>query len=293
MHRNRSIYSLPEYQKKLRNSYHKLGLFLMNNSEKKIYCFRPIPNCPWLPESRKKYFGKMKKRMKLIDQTKKYTFLTLTYSRRLYSPHQAAKQIKNHLDLFFKRLDYHHRRFQYFYVIEVTESLMVHIHMICDQYLPWQKVKASWLAVTGNSVTNIKSLPAKQAFWYAVKYIANCKKQSDEKWQFIFKNIDRIWTSSRGFFIATAMKNSRYTFLFSSFDPERSFDSYFSDPENDLISDEISKYDAMYIAGFTDRLDKVFLLHASDDFYESMFGLTVEEKETVEEKRTYHQTVWS
>ena len=63
MHQNRQIYTLSEYQKKLRNSYKKLGLYLRENETNKIFIFRPVPNCPWLPESRKKYFRKLRTRL--------------------------------------------------------------------------------------------------------------------------------------------------------------------------------------------------------------------------------------
>lgn len=272
MHQNRQIYTLPEYQKKLRCNYKKLGLFLKENETNKIYIFRPIPNCPWLPESRKKYFHKLRKRLESLPTSRKYTFGTLTYSTRNYSPVSAAKRIKHDIDLFFKRLGYHHRKVQYFYVIELTDNMMPHIHIIFDQYIPWQKLRSSWLAVTGNTVTNIKHLPVKQAFWYCLKYLSDAKKQSEAKWSFIFSHIDRIWTCSRGFMASGSSNSGKYTFLFSLWDPNYITGSSFSNVNDDLQSNPVLENDAICIAGFTDRFDKCRVLNANPDwlFYSSL-----------------------
>ncbi len=269
MHQNRLIYTLPEYQSKLRCNYKKLGLFLKNNETHKIYIFRPIPNCPWLPESRKKYFKKLRNKLETIHKNKHYTFGTLTYSARFYDGESASRQIKHDLDLFFKRLGYHHRKVQYFYVLEMTDNLLPHVHIMFDRFVPWQKLKESWRQVTGNTVTNIRDMPAKDAFWYMCKYLTNAKKQPSYKWNFIFENIDRLWTCSRGFFIATESKSGKYTFLFSIFDPRFATENYFADYENDLMSNEVNYHDAVVIAGFgkLGEMPKVLNAHPDWCFY--------------------------
>ncbi len=267
MHQNRQIYTLHEYQRKLRANYKKLGLYLQNETNNKIFIFRPIPNCPWLPESRKKYFKKLRTKLESLPSSKKYTFATLTYSTRLYSPASACRSLKHDIDLFFKRLGYHHRKVQYFYVIELTDKMFPHVHIIFDQFIPWKKLRSSWLAVTGNTVTNIKHLPQKQAFWYCLKYLADAKKQSETKWSFIFKNIDRIWTCSRGFLASAESKTGKFKFLFSLWDPRKITASDFTNSDIDLMSNEVDINDAICIAGFTDRFDGCRVLNSNPDWF--------------------------
>lgn len=267
MHQNRHIFTLHEYQLKLRANYKKLGLFLQNNESKKIFIYRPIPNCPWLPESRKKYFKKLRSKLESLPQSRSYTFATLTYSTRNYSPASACRTLKHDIDLFFKRLGYHHRKVQYFYVIELTDNMYPHVHLIFDQYIPWKKLRSSWLAVTGNTVTNIKHLPQKQAFWYCLKYLSDAKKQSETKWSFIFKHIDRIWTCSRGFLTSAESATGKFKFLFSLWDPNFATGSDFSDPGRDLVSNEVNESDAILISGFTDRFPGCRVLNSIPEWF--------------------------
>lgn len=262
MHQNRHIYTLPEYKKKLRNNYKKLGLYLQNESDNKIFIFRPIPNCPWLPESRKKYFKKLRNKLESLPTSSKYTFATLTYSARTYSPASACRTVKHDIDLFFKRLGYHHRKVQFFYVIELTDNMLPHIHIIFDQFIPWKKLRHTWFKVTGNTVTNIKHLPQKQAFWYCLKYLTDAKKQSETKWSFLFKHIDRIWTCSRGFLCASESSTGKFKFLFSLWDPNYVTGSDFSDQSKDLMSNEVNINDAICIAGFTNKFKGCRILNA-------------------------------
>ena len=266
MHQNRLIYTLPEYQNKLRSGYMRLGVFMQRIEDKKVYCFRPIPATPWLPEGRKKYFKRLQRKLKQIDTKHKYTFGTLTYNPAKYTNIEVSKRIKNDLKLFFKRLGYYHRKFQYFYVIELTDNYMPHVHIIFDKYIPHIKMKNSWRAVTGSSIVHIKHIPTQQAFWYCVKYLNDCKKQSTGKWSFIFSHIDRVWSSSRKFFAVAESINKKYKFLFIAFDPRRTFDEFYINPEEDTMSDEINMNDAILIAGFSENNTKIKVFNASADF---------------------------
>lgn len=266
MHRNREIYTLPEYQQKLRNNYNKVGVFLERNEDHKIFIFRPVPNCPWLPESRKKYFNKIRNRLKAIPGNHKYTFATLTYSALNYSPVDACKRIKHDIDLFFKRMGYHHRKVQYFYIIELTKQYMPHIHIVFDQYIPWKKIRSSWFHVTGNVVTDIRQKSKENAFHHCLKYLTKMKKQSEAEWSFIFSHIDRIWSASRGFLVSASSKTGKYTFIFSVWDPDGYLYPGFDNPEKDLISNEVDRSDAVYIAGFHDRISGIEVMNQTPDW---------------------------
>lgn len=257
-----------------------MGLFLQNNETNKIFIFRPIPNCPWLPESRKKYFRRLRSRLESLPSSKKYTFATLTYSTRNYSPASACSGIKHDIDLFFKRLGYHHRKVQYFYVIEMTDNLYPHIHIIFDQYIPWKKLRSSWLAVTGNTVTNIKHLPQKAAFWYCLKYLSDAKKQSEEKWSMLFSHIDRIWTCSRGFLAAGSSASGAYKFLFSLWDPRGLTSVDFEKSDVDLMSNEVHEHDAIMIAGFSERFEGCRVLNSTPEwcFYTPFTSVNTDKK---------------
>ena len=264
MHRNRHLYELDQYQEKLRSGYKRLGLFLKNEKDNKIFIFRPVPSCPWIDEGRKKYFRKLRSRLEILASSGKCSFATLTYSARFYTPESASARIKHDLDLFFKRLGYHHRKVQFFYVIELTDRLMPHIHIVFREFIPWQKLKSSWKEVTGNTVTNIKHKKNKDAFGYMLKYLTDSKKQSDKKWAFIFKNIDRIWTCSRGFMPAYSPGKKMFQFLFSLWDPNFITGPSFNDHLNDLISNEVNENDAIIISGFTDKFKGCKVLHCDD-----------------------------
>lgn len=266
MHRNRLIYTLPVYQKKLRHNYKKLGLFLENIEDHKIFIFRPVPATPWLPEGRKKYFKKLRAKVETLNYSKKFTFGTLTYSTRLYTPTACAMRVKHDIDLFFKRLTYHHQKPEYFYVIEVTQNYMVHIHLMFDRYIPWQKLRKCWYSVTGCPIVHIKHIPHQKAFWYCVKYLSDCKKQDQGKWSFIFSHIDRIWSCSRGFFCGSASYDKKYKFLFSVFDPERLTGVSFDNPETDLMSNEVNYNDAVLIAGFSESFNKIKVMNQAPDW---------------------------
>ncbi|MBA7665133.1 hypothetical protein ES703_73200 [subsurface metagenome] len=266
MHNNRLLYTLPEYQKKLRGSYHKLGLFLEKIDDHKIFIFRPVPNCPWLPESRKKYFHKLRKRLETLPRDRKYTFATLTYSTRLYSPVDVCNRIKHDINLFFKRMGYHHRKVQFFYVIELTDKYMPHIHIVFDQYIPWKKIRASWFHTTGNIVTDIRQKSRDSAFYHCLKYLTNMKKQSEAKWSFMFSHIDRIWTCSQGFVVAAKSGNNKYKFIFSVWDPDGYLFPGFDNPEKDLISNEVSRSDAIMIAGFNEDIKGIKVMNQIPDW---------------------------
>ena len=211
MHSNRSQYTLTQYQRKLRRNYESLGLVCENTQNGTFKIFRPVPATPWLPEGRRKYFRKLRSRFNGLGNINNYTFCTLTYSSNLYSPVNAAALVKHHIDLFFKKLDYWDKRPQYFYVIELTDKMMVHIHLIFDRYIHKSKIHQSWKSITGCICTKIKHLPHKQAFYYCTKYLSDALKQAEGKWSFLFKHIDRIWTSSRNFFSTIEAQDSFFT----------------------------------------------------------------------------------
>jgi len=266
MHRNRLLYTLPEYQQKLRKNYKKCGLFLKRNEDNKIFIFRPIPNCPWLPESRGKYFKKLRKRFEALPPDSKYSFATLTYSATTYSPIEACSRIKHDIDLFFKRMGYHHRKVQYFYVIELTKRYMPHIHIVFDQFIPWKKIRSSWYNTTGNTVTDVRHKSRGEAFHHCLKYLTKMKKMSQAEWSFIFSHIDRLWSASRGFLASAKSRSGKYTFLFSVWDPDGFLGSGFENCETDLISNEVDRSDAVYIAGFSEKIEGITVMNQTPDW---------------------------
>ncbi|MBA7693046.1 hypothetical protein ES703_101621 [subsurface metagenome] len=163
-------------------------------------------------------------------------------------------------------MGYHHRKVQFFYVIELTDKYMPHIHIVFDQYIPWKKIRSSWYNTTGNIVTDIRVKGRDSAFYHCLKYLTNMKKQSEAKWSFIFSHIDRIWTCSRGFVAAAKSGNSKYKFIFSVWDPDGYLFPGFEDPEKDLISNEISKTDAIMIAGFNEDISTIKVMNQHPDW---------------------------
>ncbi|RLJ04689.1 MAG: hypothetical protein DRP08_01145 [Candidatus Aenigmatarchaeota archaeon] len=251
MHANRIKYSLLDYQEKLRNGYQRLGLICKNIETNKRYIFRPVPSCPWLPEGRKKYFSKIYNRSKNLLNIKKYSFCTLTYSTSLYTPEAAALRIKKDIDKFFKRLEYRKSKPQYFYVIEVTNNLMVHIHIIFQGYVHKSKISASWKAVTGCTAIRIQGIDYQKALYYCFKYLTKSKKQNQDKWAFIFKNIDRIWSCSRKFFGKATPEAKKWILECFFVDLYQYSWAFFKDPSIDTKSRTISESESKdLISGF-------------------------------------------
>jgi len=226
MHQNRSLYSLPEYQKIIRGRYHKLGLICENTKEGTFKIFRPIPATPWIPEGRKKYFRKIRSRLDGVYSNNHYTFATLTYSHRFHDPVSASLRIKSDIDKFFKRLDYRKSRPEYFYVIELTDKFMPHVHLIFDRFVHKKKLFKSWNKVTNSICVKIKYLPGKQAFYYCTKYLSSSLKQNDDKWGFIFSHIDRLWSSSRKFFSRCDPAGSFFKFCFMIWNKNNILDQF-------------------------------------------------------------------
>jgi len=231
MHSNRSTYTLSEYQAKLRRNYLHLGVVLEKTDKGTFSIFRPIPATPWLPEGRKKYFRKLQSQIKNTNIKTKYTFCTLTYSTRFHDPVGAASRIKRDLDLFFKRLSYRKSKPEYFYVIELTDQMMVHVHLVFDRFVHKKKIFTSWNRITNSICTKIKYLPGQHAMYYCAKYLTKAHKQPHGKWSFLFKNVDRLWTSSRHFFADPEQLQKNYNFLFMLWNKNGILDEYFPNQE--------------------------------------------------------------
>ncbi len=251
MHANRLKYSLLDYQVKLRNGYQRLGLICKNTETNKSYIFRPVPSCPWLPEGRKKYFSKVYNRSKNLLYLKKFSFCTLTYDTNLFTPENACSRIKKDIDKFFKRLDYRNSKPEYFYVIELTNQLMPHVHIIFQGYVHKTKIYSSWKGVTGCTAVKIQGIDYKKALYYCFKYLTKSKKQNHDKWCFIFKNISRIWTCSRKFFGKATAENSKWLLVCFFIDKYAYAWNFFVNPEVDTKSRCISESESKdLISGF-------------------------------------------
>lgn len=274
MHSNRKTYDYKDYQHKLRNNYQKLGIVCESLESGNFIIFRPVPSCPWIKEGRKKYFAKIYKRLKSLPNIKKYTFCTLTYSRKKYSNVEVAQRIKHDIDLFFKRLGYRKSRPEYFYIIELTNNFMPHIHLIFDRFVHKKKIFKSWFAITGSLMSRIKYIPKGNVFYYIAHYVSNCRKQDESKWQWIFKNIDRVWTCSRKFFGASADQKKLFDFYFSVFDKNMILDKYFSYDKEALRSRALDEIETEMLLLYSNKnIDlkllnlKLFDYQTKSDYY--------------------------
>jgi len=266
MHWNRMLYTLPEYQEKLRNGYHKLGLLCQNKKDSKIYIFRPVPSTAWLPEGRKKYFAKLYNRSKNLTYNKKYSFCTLTYSTRLYTSVQAAHRVKADIDKFFKRLNYRKSKPEYFYVIELTKKYMVHVHIIFQGYVHRKKIFKSWFKTTGCIAVKIQHIPFQKALFYCLKYLRKSKKQDESKWGFLFSHVSRLWTCSRKFFEPIISKDSEW-FVHAFFrDPGVFTYPFFEKYMEESKSRELTKCEFHNLLHTLIFSDDLFLRNNSEDF---------------------------
>jgi len=200
MHKNRIDYTLPQYQRILRSRRKRIAVALYSMKDNKIHLSNPAPVTPYLPEGRGKYYAKLYKKSKSLRSDKKYSFVTLTYRTCNETAVQICKHIKQDIDKFFKRLTYHKKKAEYFYIIELTKKGFPHIHLIFDRFIAKQAIYKSWHDVTGAQCIRVKHLDHKSAIGYCIKYLTNSKKMPESYWSFIFSNISRLWSSSRHFF---------------------------------------------------------------------------------------------
>lgn len=90
------------------------------------------------------------------------SFITLTYPSDLYP--KDEKKIKNHLKLFTNKLQKQNKKDSiYFYVYELYENNMIHIHILSTLFLDkhLDNLKKHWLSIIGTNaiaVFNLKKI---------------------------------------------------------------------------------------------------------------------------------------
>lgn len=229
MHQNRIDYSLKEYQKIILSRWNSTILWLTERNPvpfRQLYFARPTPKTIWLPgKPRQKYFNILFRKLshQISNDDRKYSFATLTYSTKLYSPQFASSLLGSHIKEFIRLVRKRYPGIQYFWVIELTKNLMPHFHIVFRGFVHWKIIRAIWKKITGNRVTNIKKIPGKNISKYICSYVSKSSKHNEEQFSFIFKHIDRIYGSSRKFFA-----NSTSTYIPKYIALAISFNLYYS-----------------------------------------------------------------
>jgi hypothetical protein len=219
MHQNRIDYSLQEYQEVLLDRWQKSILWLGDYDKDnlpRLFFARVTPKTVWLPgKPREKYYRNIFYRLnnQLKISAKRYSFLTLTYDHKKYTPETAAMLLPDHIKEFFRLIRKRYKKVEYFWIVELTKNGYPHIHLIINQFLFWKVVRAIWYQVTGSKIIDIRSIPAGNLAGYVCKYVAKQEKQNQDQFSFIFSNISRLWNSSRGFFTKGDPKEKRFILL--------------------------------------------------------------------------------
>lgn len=223
MHENRTLYSYSEYKDILLSRWKSTYLWLTEKQPESFHSLffaQPAPKTLWLPGSpRRKYFKRLQAKLKhqTVRRNSNYTFATLTYSTEKYTRKAACLLMKDHMKEFMRLLRKRYKRIQYFWIVELTKARYPHYHIIFDRFVHWRVLRAIWYKVSGNSVTNIKAIPGGGAAGYVTKYLAKTRKNSEEYFDFMFKHIDRLWSSSRSFFYSCSPPDRKYIALAISF----------------------------------------------------------------------------
>jgi len=238
MHKNREIYSYESYQDVLLHRWNTTLLWLGSKDEsglQSLYFCKPVPRVVWLPgKPREKYFKRLYARLHntLNISAKNYSFCTLTYHTEKWSRESAAMLIPEHLKEFFRRLRKRVKNLQYFWVIELTKLGYPHIHLIFNQFIHHKVIRAIWYAITRSYITDIRKVPGNNVAAYVTKYLTKQAKHNEAQYAFIFKNVARLWSSSRNFFGAPQSYESEYVFVGISFNCQISNNKIFrNDPE--------------------------------------------------------------
>jgi hypothetical protein len=209
-----------------------------DNGLQSLYFARPTPRVVWLPgKPRQKYFKRLYARLygTIKLSSDKYTFSTLTYHTEKWSRESAAQFLPDHLKEFFRRLRKRCKNLQYFWVVELTKLGYPHVHLIFNQYIHHTIIRAIWYAVTKSYITDIRMIPAGNVAGYVTKYLTKQSKHSEDQFAFIFKNVARLWNSSRGFFGAKIEYKSPYVYVGISFNCMKKDAMIFrDDPESEF-----------------------------------------------------------
>jgi len=219
MHKNRKQYTFQEYQRIVERRWLTSIIWLGKRDDKgspELWFARPTPKSIWLPgKPRKKYYRALREKIKstMIKSSKKYSFITLTYHQKKYSPEESAERSKRDIKELLRLLRRRFGKVQYFYIIELTGTGYVHFHVIIDHFIYWKVLKGMWYHITLSYVVDIRSIPSGNIAGYICKYLTKTSKQDSWQFEFIFKNVDRIWSSSRGFFTKYVKPISECIFL--------------------------------------------------------------------------------
>lgn len=250
MHQNRVDYTLPQYQDVLLTRWSRT-LFLFAKKKKNngydFYFAKPTPRTVWLSgKPRDKYYKRLYARLhhQLTLDKKKYTFCTLTYHTRKYSREYCCSLLKSHLKEFIRRLRVRYPRLQYYWIIELTKDYYPHIHFVFDHYCHHVIIRAIWYAVTKSYITDIRMIPAGNLASYLSKYLTKQRSQKVDQFTFIFKNIDRLYGSSKYFFSVYVKFESDWLFINMTFSCDYHDKRLFRPPDNPdfwYIYDEFAK----------------------------------------------------
>jgi len=277
MHKNRTMYTLKEYQEVLTLRWRSTLIWLGKYDDThlpELWFARPTPKTIWLPgKPRQKYYRSLREKLKSTMKTdaKRYSFITLTYNQRKYSPEEAAERSKSDIKELLRMLRRRFGKIQYFYIIELTVTGYPHFHVIIDKFIYWKVLKAMWYHITLSYVVDIRMIPAGNIAGYICKYLTKVEKQDSWQFAFIFKNIDRLWSASRGFFGKYIIPLSGLIFLAISFSCYQS-QKYIHRPDGKPSFWFVPHEFAVPLLSYNDYIDRR-VSNAGHDFLYEMFDL--------------------
>jgi hypothetical protein len=206
MHACRSIYTLEQYQTKLRMNAYSFGLLLKNESTGEDFFFKPKARSLWVDEQRKDYLAPRMAKIRKALLSFNYAMITLTYWTELYSPEEVAERHKKDINRWTKAMRQIYGRFEYAYFIEVTEQQYVHFHIFVSKKISQSRAKQIWCWITGSYIVHRKVIHnTKIAVNYVNKYCSKIADGSEENLEFMFRNIDRFFGCSQNFFAKNSL----------------------------------------------------------------------------------------
>jgi len=180
------------------------------------FFFRPRIRSLYEREARMNYFRNLRRKFRNLPDQQSYTFSTLTYSTKLYGPEEVALRCKKDIALLMKRLRRAIPKLQYFYIVELTKKFMPHFHIIFNQQIPKRILKKNWLEITGSYIVDIRNIFSEHVYGYMTSELLKSKKQPEQYWQFIYFSFNRLWSSSRMFFLHAKDTTKKYYILFTN-----------------------------------------------------------------------------
>ena len=107
-------------------------------------------------------------------------FMTLTTNKTYYTTDEAIKSIASDWNQFLTELKHRYGDFRFFRVLEISDKLSVHLHILINEYIPQELIVRLWTRIHHSNICLIKRAGSyKDAIKYMLKYLSKDMAQPE------------------------------------------------------------------------------------------------------------------